>query len=672
MPLTTQQKRALLIDHGYNPTKYELDEDGNVFDVVPSIEEQAHQQGVEQGLEAGKGLKGEVRTAANTLKSSAAPGIVGGAVGLGTLGLLGAAPFTGGSSLIPLVGSLVAGGLASYGTEKAQEAIKEKIYTPEEIERAKGYSEGLQSDNKIGATVGNLIPQFATFRPSVNSLKQLGGAAKNTLALNPVTIPQATAVKNALVGGSISAGQNIGEQAFRLGTGEQTDFDPESLVQSTLTGGLMSEPTQFAKTLSGGHLQTTPSPNAFKAKLSKVEGGTLGPNTVRNLDTGNLQNRPAYEAWLNKKNEQDAKDLAMLKQKAVEAVKTGGEGLTPEEQKILAENYMMAANKLTPPLSPLEENSVVSAESSPKVETNEDLQSQLNAELGQTDDNTPFQPQTPNRNIPREGELRKAQEEGAHFGVDVALANRNITTPSGTEVRGRQKDYGEGQRPGADLSPEHWTSDTPYHEVLHKYVSDLLGSSDKTDREMGQKALEVIKSSPQAQEFLKQHLEQNPHHNLNDAAEEYLAQIGGEKFAQIVENEASGKNGGKVVEYFKTLANNWRSRFGTPTPENMAEYLINRGRSGDAYDYNTSLNPKWRTKQGGGDKFQPLPIVGGRPVFTTSTEKELTNQRPFGLTPNKQDAFSTQSLVSKLNSIVPKGEMELLSENGLDEFLSGK
>lgn len=65
------------------------------------------------------------------------------------------------------------------------------------------------------------------------------------------------------------------------------------------------------------------------------------------------------------------------------------------------------------------------------------------------------------------------------------------------------------------------------------------------------------------------------------------------------------------------------------------------------------------------DKFQSKS-------FSTTTEKELFKDKPFGLSMGKDGTLPTQSVMAKMRQLVGKDEMAALQEHGIDDFLRGK
>lgn len=71
-----------------------------------------------------------------------------------------------------------------------------------------------------------------------------------------------------------------------------------------------------------------------------------------------------------------------------------------------------------------------------------------------------------------------------------------------------------------------------------------------------------------------------------------------------------------------------------------------------------------------GNKFAPLKKPSQ--LFGTTTEKELQQERPFGVTLDKEGNMHKSTLLQGILSRAGKGELEMLNENGLQDYLATK
>lgn len=157
-------------------------------------------------------------------------GVLGG-VGLGALG---------GSALGPLgtIGGALVGGVAgAFGGNQVQEAVENRVLTPEQ-KMAFDAQLGIDAQQRpIAAFAGGTLPQLAFARPSVSNLRSAAGIVSGA-SRTPQSL---SAAANVIGGAAVGGGTELAQQ---VATGE---YDIGRLAMSTAAGGLLSEPTRLGR-----------------------------------------------------------------------------------------------------------------------------------------------------------------------------------------------------------------------------------------------------------------------------------------------------------------------------------------------------------------------------------------------------------------------------------------
>lgn len=157
-------------------------------------------------------------------------GVLGG-VGLGALG---------GSAVGPIgtIVGAVAGGLAgAYGGNEVQNAVEERVLTPEQRMAFENRLAADAQQRPIAAFAGGTLPQLAFARPSVSNLRSAAGIASGA-SRTPQSL---SAAANVIGGAAVGGGVELAQQAA---TGQ---YDLGRLAMSTAAGGLLSEPTRLGR-----------------------------------------------------------------------------------------------------------------------------------------------------------------------------------------------------------------------------------------------------------------------------------------------------------------------------------------------------------------------------------------------------------------------------------------
>lgn len=295
MPLQSTDptyKNSLLQKNGFDPLKYEMDDDGGVFEktaqqsspVVDGFQSILPAQDNIDKTKAQQGNQSSVTQAiGHHALASIAPTV--GGLGAGALASLALAPETGGLSLLGLLGVLGAGAVGGAGTSYVQnkllpEGAKQQLATE-------------SSEHPIASVAGDIIPSLPFFNPLKGAQNLMGIGLPN--AERGVIGSAAQAFSKGLpsltegeVGRLANAGINIGSQGgidvgSQLASGQP--FDWKQLGVSLGTGALLSEPTALGKKFfPETHTKANPSANSDGANIVKEapldtpsEGHTTAP-----------------------------------------------------------------------------------------------------------------------------------------------------------------------------------------------------------------------------------------------------------------------------------------------------------------------------------------------------------------------------------------------------------
>jgi hypothetical protein len=266
----TQAQYQWLKNNGYDPTVYDVDDQGNIF------ENAAQKPEVMSPLRAGL--------------TSFAGSVLPSAAGLGgaKLGMIAGAPF----GPIGVGLGAIGGGLgAGYLTGKGQEAVLEN-YAPEaiaEMQRA-------QTDQPVASYVGGFAPSALAFRPSLQGMSSLlrptaGGAATMREALTrPEFLAPAMNVA-ANVAGS-TAGQLVNMS-------EGGEFSGPRFAADVALGTLFNKPTRLGRAM--GFQDTPenvrlPDPDLAEARARKQTIPTETAEVLSPESVGVGQQRRALNA----------------------------------------------------------------------------------------------------------------------------------------------------------------------------------------------------------------------------------------------------------------------------------------------------------------------------------------------------------------------------------------
>jgi len=231
----TQEQRDWLEKNNLDPTIYDIDAEGNVF---------------ENPVERMSKMRAALTSAAASTVPSlggvagAIPGAELGATLLAPLGPVGM--FAGGA-----IGGLAGAFGGSYLTQKAQQAALEK-YAPsalEEVARA-------QEEQPGASFVGGLAPTALTMRPSTQGLSGLlRPTVRGTTIREAITKPEFIAPASNV---AINVGQAGAGQAINVARGGEFSF-PEFATEAAV-GTLFNRPTRLGRRLGLPDLPETPEP----------------------------------------------------------------------------------------------------------------------------------------------------------------------------------------------------------------------------------------------------------------------------------------------------------------------------------------------------------------------------------------------------------------------------
>jgi hypothetical protein len=239
----TQEQRDWLEKNGLDPTVYDIDAEGNVFE-----------NPVERMSKTRAAL---TSAAASTLPSlgglaAAVPGMKAGAALFAPLGPVG-------SAVGSVVGGMVTGFGGSYLTGKVQEAALER-YAPEAIEQISR----AQEEQPVASFVGGVAPTALTMRPTTQGLSGLlRPTVRGTTLREAVTRPEFVAPASNV---AANVAQSAAGQALKVAQGGE--FSPAEFAAETAIGTLFNRPTRLGRKLGLPDLPEVP--EAQKTDLERA------------------------------------------------------------------------------------------------------------------------------------------------------------------------------------------------------------------------------------------------------------------------------------------------------------------------------------------------------------------------------------------------------------------
>jgi hypothetical protein len=287
--MTPDQKRRTLISAGMDPEEYDFDSYGSVF---PRVKQQspATQDSASLQITAKPSPLG-------SFGRQAAAGVVPSAAGLGlgalvTAGLV-AAPFTGGGSLIPLIGGISAAMAGGYGAAKLQEKL-----LPDSVNQtlARDFEE-----NPKSSMAGNVASSLLFLKPDPKSIVNAATGLKNrfiTGGQSQLSAAQKGNLLNVGLGGGLGAASSAYDDIS-----QDKDIDLGKLLISAAGNAIINNPNKL------GQKAFRLTPNTYDvAGEAQTRAKMAGDTTTLRQDALNQRNAQdranAAEA--------EARDLALL------------------------------------------------------------------------------------------------------------------------------------------------------------------------------------------------------------------------------------------------------------------------------------------------------------------------------------------------------------------------
>lgn len=216
----TSLQRQWLLDNGYDPAVYDVDDQGNVFENPVSAP--ATQQKMSPLRAAGTSFLGSLAPSAAGLYAGAQTGALGGSM-FGPVG-----------TVLGGIGGGLAGG---YGAGKLQEAALERFApsVQEELARA-------QTDQPVFSYLGGFAPNALALRPSLGGLRGLTA---------PLMSMERDAMRAAFTPAAVNVGANVaGSTAAQLVDMSQGgEFSAPRFAADVALGSLFSDPTRIGRRL---------------------------------------------------------------------------------------------------------------------------------------------------------------------------------------------------------------------------------------------------------------------------------------------------------------------------------------------------------------------------------------------------------------------------------------
>lgn len=592
MPLQSTDpsyKASLLQKNGFDPDKYEMDDDGAVYAKV--AQGPSYQGFTSEPIQQSAPVQQQGSSAAGAFAKHAAGSALPTLGGLGAAAMITAAPFTDGLSLLPMLGLGTAAAVGgSYATQKAQDAL-----LPDAAKQSLAQS---AQEHPWASRLGDVAPSAAFFNP-VKGLGNmlgigvedggsgvLGSLAKGVRNTASLTAPETSRVINAGINSGVQSGLNVANQ---LSNGQP--FDWGSLGFDAASGALLSEPTALGSKFFPGHSQgepavagngTTepipvdqtpkapveypPTPNPISGDAPNSLSGFATP--AENVPVISKPKTDAMFKWLGDMGVPDDQLNAMEAEGNPTQIETPNvEGDLPSAQAELeaTNKEEQQANYAQQIQQSLNQNSDVSRSVSSDtsgVNPQRDNTKRVQVANQEVAQGTPgdlqnrqaegyakdkYQPLTGN-------ESEKNPEQSVNPDIQAIAKKRGITYEQAKqvfastvqEVRGK---YSPSDRV-ATVSSSAGTSDTPYHELQHGFIEDLQHSSIKADNDFAKKALDIYGGDPVK-------------------ADEALAQSAGEVGAKRAGESTIGQWGRDVLSHIKT-------KLGLASDADILRHLSNR------------------------------------------------------------------------------------------------
>lgn len=521
MPLpdtSPEFKAKVLTAGGYDPSKYSMDDDGNVsqiFDTSPSIST-AHDPIEEPPIISTKPQQSS--TAMQAAGHSALASILPTGAGLGTGALIAGAlaPETGGLSLLGLLAPLLAGGAASYGTSKLQSAV-----LPDDINKQLATE---QEEHPIASAVGGLAPSLPFFNPikgaaELPSLIRSGGKALSR-GLPALTDAEQALLANTAANVGVAGGQDIASQLT-----SDKPFDWSQLGVNVAGAGLLNSPTKLGSKvfdnfgarprISDAQPTVSQADDIVTTKPAPVDYSTPSPlsgeapnptaGLMQNISTRpELRNGPLKnvaersDAMANYRGNEEAnqEDLARMegeggpsapttiedakellaKSKEAQVAESSGGSTQPEPTREVYPPKELTDREIYTPKGALYQE-----ESAPPAKTETNAQIESPPKVSDEDVRLLL------RNAPYDYK-QKVLTLAAKRGISVHEAMNIVNPETGKQVLGAAEVGNRKQT----LSISKAQLDTPIHETSHQYLDDLLKSSSDSDKKLAQRALDIF------------------------------------------------------------------------------------------------------------------------------------------------------------------------------------
>lgn len=613
MPLPSTDatyKTNLLQQNGYDPGKYDLDDDGNVTEKVfaqpasldfssspiPSVDSNIVSKPVKPASDSSVfGAFG--RSAA----SSTLPTLGGlGAAGV-TASILGA-PGTGGLSLLGLLGVLGAGVGGSYAANKLQNSLLPDSAKQQLAEDAQ--------QHPVASELGGLAPSALAFNPVTGAKNLLGIGTEGSGALMSgmrafskgtasLTQPELQRLTSTLANIGIQGGQDIASQSI-----SDQPFNWKELGFQTAAGALFNEPTALGKKFfpQGHDVQPNSEVNNVTEPVPQIpiakSPDYATPNPISGnppLDTSGLM-RSAENSPIVSRPKTDAMynwtgDLGVGDAPNIMESEGGTAGLTKEEPnqrlvdflkakeeenkqnsnaefqqnaegvKSALENSQLGVGNSTPENAyiknaageetsiPTKDYTVVTEQGNKEVEA-ESAEDLSNRKLeGNTGDK--YQPTKQNNPdlLKKQGDeyFKKVAKIARDRGISLVEADK-VYNQEGIEQRGK---YSPSTRE-ATISSTKATADTPVHEITHGFMDDLKNSNIPSDQKLWKNAIDLNGGSEKA-------------------ADEAITQKVGEAKAGQLKGDKS-----PMGEWFKDFVARWKNNLGVANEGDVIRHLSQR------------------------------------------------------------------------------------------------
>lgn len=403
------------------------------------------------------------------------------------------------------------------------------------------------------------------------------------------------------------------------------------------------------------------------------------------------QRQRDFELALKEKGDEEdrARELS-IRQAQAETDKLKTENDARESQ--IAQTEATAQQATAPQYTPIGEEGA-----SAKGIDKRQLQAEMQRNTVSTDEGRKFSKESPTseeldqqlKNRGAGGITQNAWNAFKKFGAkmrNINLVSGRVVDQNGNPVSGETATREGTKEVVAKISPNANLRTIP-HEFVHPLIEDLIKSPSKTDNQWAQAYHDKVAGSQDYKDWINNtdigqknkgldgKMETINGGKYNQGVLEYIAHHGGADTIHMLSTE--DPNG--MASLMKGFVSHLKTRYlNNGTVADWRRLMVNKllhdvpYHEGVGSGIKPAINASGlNMKDEGASSKKSLEEPNTKDIVT-STEKELAKEKPFGLQFGKEGSINAQNLKSRLESTMPKGEVQMLKDAGLDEYLKGK